>query len=157
MSVWLAWSAILVLIPCLSFNGRGLRDLVYGSIGPWWLGLLFLSMTVGAFVAYLAWLHHRRGDLPLVSLLLLSGLFLFLPLSLSMVDERLHFLAFGAFGFFSMMLFSPLTALGVVVLTGGLDKLLQWLLPDRVGDWRDVGFNLLAGLGGCSAAWLGRR
>ena len=32
-----------------------------------------------------------------------------------------------------------------VVAVGCVDELIQWWLPNRVGDWRDVGMNALAG------------
>ena len=36
--------------------------------------------------------------------------------------------------------------LGFVCAVGAVDELIQWGLPNRVGDWRDVGFNSAAGL-----------
>ena len=85
------------------------------------------------------------------------ALFGLLPLTLPAVEERLHFLVFGAFGLASGRAFPIWLALLLGTTAAGLDELLQWALPDRVGDWRDVGFNLLAVGGGLLLARLGRR
>ena len=42
--------------------------------------------------------------------------------------------------------FPAVTALGITFLFGWLDEGIQWLLPNRVYDLRDVGFNVLASL-----------
>ena len=155
--LWLAWLLVLGLIPLLSVQGRTLRRLVYESIGRQGLAWLFLGVSVALAVLLARWLKGRPARAHGLLLAAAAALFLVVPLLLPLVDERLHFLVFGAWGFLSMLLFPLPWALFSVVLVGGLDELLQWWLPDRVGDWRDVGFNVLAGLGGIVLAWPGRR
>ena len=41
-----------------------------------------------------------------------------------------------------------------LVVSGG-DELFQWVLPDRVGDWRDVAMNIAACLLGAAVALIG--
>ncbi|MGI9667966.1 MAG: VanZ family protein [Acidimicrobiia bacterium] len=54
-----------------------------------------------------------------------------------------------------------LTAIVVTAAIGLLDELIQWILPGRTFDYRDVGFNALAGLmavaGVVGVAWAARR
>lgn len=154
--ITILWLAILCFIPLLSFTGRGLRRVVYASVSPGLLAMIFLFISAVVAAGILLWAKRRGGFSHSLGLSLLLVFFLVAPMYLPLVDERIHFLVFGGFGFFSLLLFSPLIAVVTVLLVGGLDEVLQWLLPDRVGDWRDVAFNVLAGLGGIGLAWLGK-
>ena len=78
----------------------------------------------------------------------LSSLFVGVPLMLPTVEERLHFIVFGLFGYMSVPNWGAFKAVYICKLTGMLDEILQWMLPDRVGDWRDVWFNWIACFGG---------
>lgn len=72
--------------------------------------------------------------------------------------ERLHFLEYGVLG---VLVFlergvgrtALLQGALFLVLAGACDELIQHLMASRVGDWRDVGMNALAGWLGL---WLGR-
>lgn len=154
-----AWLFLLVAIPSMSVWGRPLLGVMRSLLSMEWLALLMFVASLMALAAGISWVRRNGGGYR--TGLLLSAwiipLFLVLPLTLPVVEERLHFLLFGGLGFFSMLLFSTPVALAVAVLGAALDELLQWTLPDRVGDWRDVGFNAVAALGGVTAAWLGRR
>ncbi len=99
-------------------------------------------------------LKHRKLSIPYVHLFWFAVVFLVLPLFLERVEERLHFLTFGLFGAFSMLLFKPRYALMMCILFSGADELLQFFLADRVGDWRDVGMNCLASLGAGMFVWI---
>lgn len=81
-------------------------------------------------------------------------LFLIVPMLLERVEERLHFLTFGIFGALSILLFSPRLAFIVCLLGSAGDEVLQFYLPDRVGDWRDVAMNSLASLGAAYFVYL---
>lgn len=82
---------------------------------------------------------------------------LYYPFFFPLVEERVHFIVFGLFGFVSMVVFPPRVAWVVCLAMAGGDELLQWWLPDRVGDWRDVAVNSVAGVGGLMLAWSGRK
>jgi VanZ family protein len=67
---------------------------------------------------------------------------------------------FGVFGCLSVARFGLWRGILVCATVGVLDEGLQWYLPDRVGDLRDVAWNLLAGGGGAVLATglqLGRK
>jgi len=149
------WWINLFAIPLLSLTGRDLQ---------YWL-LQFFSREFSALLVFLALLSFSIAGL--IQLrgttrywkwhsIWLALLFLILPFSLGNFEERIHFLLFGAFGFSSMRLYPLLSAaMWVYALSGG-DELLQWWLPQRVGDWHDVYINLLAGSGGMLLAFVGR-
>ncbi len=153
------WLLLLVTIPLISAWGRPLLNALRELMPMEALALMMLGASLLLLAGCAAWLRRRgtgfRGAL-LVGAWTVP-LFLLLPLTLPVVEERIHFLLFGGFGFFSTLLFPLPAAIAVALLGAGLDELWQWYLPDRVGDWRDVGFNALAGVGGVVTAWLGRR
>jgi len=67
-------------------------------------------------------------------------------------EERIHFLEYGFLGFLVYKGFEkvntlrPLVMGGFVIAVGAVDEIIQWFLPNRVGDLRDVAFNSLGGL-----------
>ena len=155
---WLAaWLLSLALIPLLSVFGRPLQRLAREHLDPLLLAWLIAVPTL-LLVAVVLFHQVRRGGYRrlwhLAWALVLFGL---LPLSLPAVEERLHFLVFGAFGLAAGRAFPVALAVTLGVAAAGLDELLQGWLPDRVGDWRDVGFNLLAVGGGLLLARVGGR
>ncbi len=151
------WLALLALIPLVSVFGRSLQRFAREMVPSGLLAALMLLALAAMVVMMVTWFRRHGGAFSLWHLLWMVPLFLLFPLTLPLVEERLHFLLFGGFGFFSMLLFPPLLALGVLLAGAGLDEVLQWFLPDRVGDWRDVGFNALASVGGGVAAFFGRK
>ena len=79
--------------------------------------------------------------------------------SLDVWAERVHFIQYGLLGLlvsraykissFKMLLVSSL----LIVSVGLVDEIIQWYLPNRYGDIRDVVMN---SLGGVSGLWLGQ-
>lgn len=74
------------------------------------------------------------------------------------VVERVHFIEYGAIAFLFYVAFRPLGGLAVFLLpmfaaltVGTLDEWLQWFIPNRVGEARDVFLNLVAI--GCGVAF----
>ncbi len=151
------WLFLLVAIPLLSAGGRPLLDSLRPLLPAAGMALLLFLTSLLALAACAVWIHRQGGSYR--TALLFAGwmipLFLLLPFALPVVEERTHFLLFGSFGFFSMLLFSFPVAVAVALLGAGLDELWQWALPDRVGDWRDVAVNAVAAVGGVVAARLG--
>lgn len=75
--------------------------------------------------------------------------------------EKIHFIEYGLLGFLLCKTFSfhlhdklvyPL-AVASVYLIGLLDEAIQWALPNRVGEFRDIGINLLSGILAVIVVW----
>ncbi len=156
MSDRVAWIAALAAILTLSLWGRPIQGWVHahvrGELLAWGIGGVLAALTLAGL-----WRVVRyRGTRALLHLLwLLPGLAL-LPEVFPLVEERVHFIVFGLFGFFTLRLFPLVPGLAICALVAGLDELLQAYLPDRVGDLRDVGVNLVASIIGGWLAWKGR-
>jgi len=155
----IAWFMSALFILCLSAFGRPLQHWVFRSMGEvtiaWLIGLLLFGLGVTA-IYWLAktGLKGNRYTLVLITIALVVALIV-ITTSLPQTEERLHFVTFGLFGFFSKRLFPTwLAILAILVLSSG-DELFQAWLPDRVGDWRDVGINITAGIIGLGFAWAG--
>ena len=52
------------------------------------------------------------------------------------------------------MLFRPRVAFAICIIVSAADELLQYYLPDRVGDWFDVAMNALASVAAAIFIWL---
>ena len=79
--------------------------------------------------------------------------------SLDVWAERVHFIQYGLLGLlvsrgYKIGTFKILLASGLFIMSVGLvDEIIQWFLPNRYGDIRDVVMN---SLGGVSGLWLGQ-
>jgi len=155
----IAWFSCAIFIPCLSAFGRPLQHWVFYNIGETTIAWLIGLVLFGLGVAAIYWqakrgLKGRRYTLVLVSIALVVTL-IAITTSLPQTEERLHFVTFGLFGFFSRRLFPVWLAILTIVVWSSGDELFQAWLPDRVGEWGDVGINIIAGIIGFAFAWAG--
>ena len=135
-------------LPTLSIFGRQLQRWVYDELLKELLGWLLISLLVvgvGVVIYVLLRLDWRK----LWHVLWLAPIFLWLPWTMSAhPEERLHFLLFGALGWLAPQIMAlPWALLALLSLAVG-DEVLQYFLPSRVGELRDVGVNVLAASGG---------
>ena len=83
----------------------------------------------------------------------------YLSLSLDVWVERIHFIEYAVLGILISRAVNVINLQGIiytgflVTLIGAVDEIIQWFLPNRVGDIRDVFMN---SVGGLSGLWLGR-
>ena len=145
----ITWIAVLATIPVLSIFGRPLQRLLREHITSAQLaaGFLLCSLALLFILARKTTISSIRDRF--LHLSWSAILYLVVPWFLPTVEERLHFIVFGVLGFLSETNFGLKRSLVICLFVGGLDEILQWVLPDRVGDLRDVGFNWLASIGGC--------
>ncbi len=76
--------------------------------------------------------------------------------------EKIHFLEYGLLGLLLCKTLSYqikdksayLVALVIVYLIGMTDETLQWALPNRVGEYRDIWINVVSGALAIAAVWL---
>lgn len=147
------WLLTLCLIPLLSFYGRSLQALLHSLLQRQSADLLVSLMLLLMTGLFLLWLRDTRRMRWQFAMLVITVFFLG-PLFLERFEERIHFILFGLLGFSSRQIFPYYKALFLSYAVSGLDELWQWWLPDRVGDWRDVFMNMLAGL---VAVWIAER
>ena len=142
--LFLIWAACFTAIPLLSFFGRPLQILVCSILTPFQLTVLILISSVIIFLLPFCRQKTLNGSTQILSKILWIGTgFAVISMTLPPV-ERIHVLLFGLFGFLSQRLFGTRVALIVCLAVSGLDELLQFFLPNRVGDWRDVLTNVIS-------------
>ncbi len=117
-------------------------------------GVLFLSLVL------LTLLYRKRHRLcihpaPVVlsGLIVLMGAFA-VYLNYLRPIEMIHFLIFSLLGWLSVTAFGSFWGCVAMLSIATGDEVLQYFLPDRVGDLHDVLINSLSGLLG---AWLGNK
>ena len=124
------------------------------------LNLLSLVLSVSFFLMLSVWIYKKKYKLNQF-LLIISPLLLltYLSLSLDVWVERIHFVEYAVLGLLFSRAVNVRTLHGIiytgclVTLIGTVDEIIQWFLPNRVGDMRDVFMNAVGGLSGL---WLGR-
>ncbi len=155
--LWMVWYANLLLIPLLSWQGRGWQAWLELQGLRAWLALPIVLILFGAVTGALVWLKRRSSEGFFLHALWFVTIFALLPWFFPIVEERIHFIVFGLFGFITLQVLPPVVGFPIVFAVAGLDEGFQAWLPDRVGDWRDVAVNVLAGISGAWFSWLGRR
>ena len=131
-----------------------------GFISKESLNLLSLVMSISFFLLLSVWIYNKKYKLNQF-LLIISPLLLmtYLSLSLDVWVERIHFIEYAVLGLLisrtvNVRILHGMIYTGcLVTLIGAVDEIIQWFLPNRVGDIRDVFMN---SVGGLSGLWLGR-
>lgn len=152
--IWLYILLIYLTLPLM----RPVLNFLKETIGRDAIGLtlngLLLAWGIGLLV-----LGFRLGWKVLLHIAIPLGVILACASQLDIAEERFHFLQYGLLGILVLKtcrtqghLQLILAAVFVVVIGTG-DELIQWALPNRVGDLRDVGMNTLAGVLG---VWIGK-
>lgn len=155
--LWLNWLMLLCFIPALSIWGRNWQTAINHYITPSIFSAL-LALMLMLFASLTAfWFYKQQDKYTLWHLLWFLPVYLIVPWFLPIAVERLHFLVFGLFGFITLRLWSWRFGLLICLMVASLDELLQWWLPDRVGDWRDVFFNTVAVLTAAIFSIVGQR
>jgi len=124
------------------------------------LNLISIILSISFFLLLSVWIYEKKYKAKLF-LLIISPLLLltYLSLSLDVWVERIHFIEYAALGLLISRAVN-VRNLHVIIFTGCLisligavDEIIQYFLPNRVGDMRDVFMN---SVGGLSGIWLGR-
>ena len=146
-----------MLIPLLSIYGRSIQKTVNENLSPNQLAVILGIILLAMSIKGIYWLIRNHSYQRIWHLVWFIPLFLIIPYFMPIIEERVHFIVFGSFGFLSMLIFSPKTAIIICISYSVLDEGLQWYLPDRVGDWFDVGINMLASIAGALFSFISRR
>ena len=124
------------------------------------LNLLSLVLSISFFLLLSVWIYNKKHKTKQF-LLIISPLLLltYLSLSLDVWVERIHFIEYAVLGLLISLAVDVRTFHRIIysgcwiTLIGAIDEIIQWFLPNRVGDMRDVFMN---SVGGLSGLWLGR-
>ena len=122
--------------------------------------LTTLALTISFFLILSVWIFKKKYETKKF-LLIISPLLLltYLSISLDVWVERIHFVEYAFLGLLISRTIKVINLRGIiytgslVTLIGSVDEIIQWFLPNRVGDMRDVFMN---SVGGLSGLWLGR-
>ncbi|MGN7610871.1 VanZ family protein [Magnetococcales bacterium HHB-1] len=152
---WFLLLYILVIFLTLPFAPQLIRSLytLFGKSITGWIitGVIFL-----AIFGTLWSLRRLEKNRLWMAILPLSGVTLLLLL-LDNPVERFHFLEYALLGYWLYLVRIPtnkwplLISLLAVLIIGTLDEAIQWYLPNRYWDLRDIGMN---GVGGGLGVWL---
>ncbi len=131
-----------------------------GLISKEYLNLLSLALTISFFLMLSTWIYKKKYKSKQF-LLIISPLLLltYLSISLDVWVERIHFIEYAILGLLISRAVNVINPQGLIYtcclvsLIGAIDEIIQWFLPNRVGDMRDVFMN---SVGGFSGLWLGR-
>ncbi len=124
------------------------------------LNILSLVVSVLFFLLLSLWIYKKKYKANYF-LLIISPLLLltYLSLSLDVWVERIHFIEYAVLGLLISRAVNLRTLHGIIatccliILIGVVDEIIQWFLPNRVGDMRDV---IMNSVGGLSGLWLGQ-
>ena len=131
-----------------------------GFISKELLNLISLALTILFFLILSLWIYKKKYN-SRQFLLIISPLVLltYLSLSLDVWVERIHFVEYAFLGLLISRAVNVTNLQSIiftgclVTLIGTVDEIIQWFLPNRFGDMRDVFMN---SVGGLSGLWLGR-
>ena len=124
------------------------------------LNILSLLFCISFFLVLSKWIYDKQYKF-VHYIFIISPLILltYMSFSLEVWAERVHFIQYGLLGMlvsraYKIISFKILLASGLFIMSVGLvDEIIQWFLPNRYGDMRDVVMN---SLGGISGLWLGQ-
>lgn len=154
--LWLAIIASIAIIyltlPIMPF----LLTLLYGILGKEGLSIAVNSIFVIILFSFLIIVFKRNKNnyRSVVAVALITLLGAMMAFQYETPEERIHFMEYGALGYLVFMaLFdggnvSVLLSIILISIIGAVDEIIQWFLPNRVGDIRDVFMNIVGGLWG---------
>ena len=138
---------------------RTVLNYIYSTIGKESLSIVVNIFLVAVPVTLVVFLIRKKSKNHLLVLfpIIVTMAFIFM---LDRPEERLHFLEYGLLGFVVLKTFDKelnykrlILAIVFVTAVGALDEFIQLLLPNRVGDLRDVCMNAV---GGALGVWVGK-
>ncbi|NIM91657.1 MAG: hypothetical protein GTO17_12000 [Candidatus Aminicenantes bacterium] len=167
---WLSWLwvflcalAIFLVVP----TARAIQSFVSARWGRPLFGYSVLFIIVSAFVILVYVLVFRlkiRSPSNYIWLSVVAGLYVYFTIRLWRApEEAVHFLEYGLLGFFLFRALSftikdktiYLAAILIGSLVGIFDEILQWIMPLRYWDLRDVGLNAFSVVLFQTALWKG--
>lgn len=146
--VSLIYLTLPVMRPVLNF----LKELLGPSFGLLTNALLVSALAIIA----LALVRHKISWQKWIMALIIFCLYAYALVLLKIPEERIHLLEYGLLGFLVFSVYPParvdFSRYWHSFLTGSffgtLDEIIQYFIPNRVGDVRDIILNIVSGLFG---------
>lgn len=148
---------------------RGVQRFVYSTIGKeFFTYAVFLIVLVALTILlylFVFKLRIRRVS-QYIYLLICASIYGYFIIRLKEhPEEAIHFVEYGILYYLFFVALSKkirdrtiyITSAFFVLFVGTLDEFLQWMMPERFWDFRDVGFNALAGVIFMFGLWKGIR
>jgi len=144
--------AIFLIVPL----ARTIQSFVQDRWGRSLFGYTVLVVAGGTFLTLICFLYFRlkiRSPSNYIWLTIITGIYIYFTLKLWKVPvEAIHFLEYGLLGFFLFRAFRftikdksiYLSAFLFGSVVGIFDEIIQWMVPLRYWDIRDVGLNSLS-------------
>lgn len=121
------------------------------------LGRKIFNVVINFFIfiifSLICYHFYRKAGFKLLGYMFLISLpLLFIVLSLNRPAERIHVVEYGILGFLLFKACGIGNFKGLVVssifasVVGLVDEVIQWMLPNRVGDIKDVVINSISGI-----------
>ncbi len=156
---WALFAWLLLLYATLDV----VRDVVNWLRPGGWLGPTVSVAFAGTALVVLSILmrlsQHRWRTLAALAVVALT--YVLVLWQMPRPEERMHLLEYGVVALLAFAAFPGrhryVRALVFTLAAGWLDEGIQALLPSRVYDLRDVGFNALAGVLACGSLYFVRR
>jgi len=133
---------------------RGWLDAIKSLLGQN-LGFWFNLFVVTGVLTLLGFLRFNKkfSAIQIGSLIIFFVFLIFFVSLINIPEERIHIFQYAGLGLLIFPFGKNLSldkttmaySFGIIFLVGTGDELIQWLLPNRVFDLRDIFFNLLGG------------
>ncbi len=139
---------------------RYLVEYIYRTFGRTPVGVLVTTgLVVVAMVLAMGILNSRAPLSSRATALVLLATGGLLSLKVGLPEEKIHFIEYGLLGYILLRATStwarPVAASFIMVsIVGSIDEAIQWALPNRVGDLKDIVLNTLGGAIGINVAWV---
>lgn len=146
-------TAIYLTLPLM----RSILNFLYSSIGKQSIGIM-VNVSLGIAIGITIFLTNKKGvSRTLLAAVPLAAALMFIY-TLERPEERVHFLEYGVLGVLVLKgvkerKWRMSLAMAFVFTVGAIDECIQLLLPNRVGDLRDVAMNAI---GGTLGIWTGK-
>lgn len=150
------WVALIyATLPLMPLVSRFLREVIPFT--------LVVNAVLIGIVAGILWRGLRKTKLlGIVALFCVAGVYLYFIMTMSISEEKIHFIQYGVLGY---LLYEALRLrlkgwqvyAGAFVLTsvfGATDEGLQYILPGRYYELRDILLNMLSGALALALIWI---
>ena len=154
-SIWIIIAIYIFLIYSTLSITRPILNFLYASLGQKSLSIIvnIIFVVITVFIIYFL---RKKNEFKISFLFLLIILFLIILFLISRIErpeERIHFLEYGILG---VLIFKAtgkgtkqnIFAIILLFIIAVIDELIQYMLPNRIGDIRDIVINLTGGISG---------